>query len=73
MCGIAGIVYSKAEIYKPNLLKMVSRISHRGPDAEGIALFKKCFSVDSECFHCSQEYFTIFSLKWNALAGESFS
>ena len=42
MCGIAGIVYSKAEIYKPNLLKMVSRISHRGPDAEGIALFKKC-------------------------------
>mgnify|MGYP000355522146 CR=1 FL=1 len=42
MCGIAGIVYPKAEIYKPNLLKMVSSIAHRGPDAEGIALFKKC-------------------------------
>ena len=42
MCGIAGIVHPKVEKYKPNLLKMVSSISHRGPDAKGIASFKKC-------------------------------
>ncbi len=41
MCGIAGIV-SKREIdISTSLLKMLSYIQHRGPDASGIAVFAK--------------------------------
>ncbi len=38
MCGIAGIVSSDPDRYKP-LPKMVSLLAHRGPDDEGLEYF----------------------------------
>lgn len=39
MCGIAGIISKKEMDVSSSLLKMLSFIQHRGPDASGIAIF----------------------------------
>jgi asparagine synthase (glutamine-hydrolysing) len=42
MCGIAGIVAPDAARYRPNLERMVAAQKHRGPDGEGIHVFRDC-------------------------------
>jgi len=42
MCGIAGIISKNDMDISSGLLKMLSFIQHRGPDASGIAVFNTC-------------------------------
>lgn len=42
MCGIAGIVAAEAARFRSNLERMVFSQKHRGPDAEGVHLFRDC-------------------------------
>ncbi|MDK2866843.1 MAG: methylamine---glutamate N-methyltransferase subunit [Clostridiales bacterium] len=41
MCGIAGIISKNETDISKDLLKMLTYIQHRGPDASGIAVFPK--------------------------------
>ena len=42
MCGISGIVAPNIQHYKPELQVMTQGLKHRGPDAQGMYLFKNC-------------------------------
>ena len=41
MCGIAGIVSKEPTNVSSNIIRMLSFIQHRGPDASGIAVFSE--------------------------------
>jgi glutamine phosphoribosylpyrophosphate amidotransferase len=45
MCGIAGIISKNETDISKDLLKMLTYIQHRGPDASGIAVFPKTENV----------------------------
>lgn len=42
MCGIAGIVTTDVRAYQGQLDRMISSLSHRGPDGSGSHFFKRC-------------------------------
>ena len=45
MCGIAGILSKQPMDMAENIIKMLSLIQHRGPDAAGIAVFDETRDV----------------------------
>jgi asparagine synthase (glutamine-hydrolysing) len=42
MCGISGIVFQTDKDYKKHVNRMVKSLKHRGPDDDGILVFKNC-------------------------------
>lgn len=41
MCGIIGLIHTEAPKYEENARTMISTLSHRGPDGDGISIFPK--------------------------------